>query len=173
MKILHLLKVFVLALCIASCSDDDNDSSPPLHDNPGMVATINGGTFNDYNFTDGTYLVSSGTNGNTMKIDIADTSGNQVTLFLNGTGGFSSGTVKQMGNMDSDNFVTYSLIRQSNPQLSYFSASGNVTITENRTHPTETGIKIISGTFNISATTTDNAHSTFLIGSFTELEYED
>ncbi|WP_152487234.1 hypothetical protein [Winogradskyella psychrotolerans] len=173
MKTLHLLKIFVLLLCMTSCSDDDNDNSPPLNENPGMVATINGGTFNDYNFTDGTYLISSGTNGNTMSINIADTSGNQVTLFLNGTGGFSSGTVKEMGDIDSNNFVTHGIIRQANPQISYYSTSGNVTITEDRTHPTETGIRIISGTFNISATTLDNANTTVLIGSFTELEYED
>ncbi|MBU2927854.1 hypothetical protein [Winogradskyella psychrotolerans] len=172
MKHLHLLQIFVLALFMMSCSDDDNDSTQPLNDNPGMAATINGGTFNDYTFTDGTYNISLGTNGNTMSIDIADLSGNQVTLFLNGTGDFDSGTVKTMGDIDSNNFITYALIRQASPQNSYYSSSGNVTITSNRAHPTETGIRLISGDFDITASTLDDANTTTLIGSFTELEYE-
>lgn len=170
MKHLHLVKVFVLALFVISCSDDSYSVS--LSDEPGMEATINGGTFNNFIFTDGAYQASLNTN-NTMSIEIADADGNQLSLFLNGTDGFGAGIVKNMGDIDSNNFITYALIRTSSPQISYYSASGNVTISENRYHPTENGIRLISGTFNITASTLDGTNTTSMVGSFTELEYED
>ncbi len=82
-------------------------------------------------------------------------------------------TVKTMGNVDANNFVTYGLIRQSQPQISYYSSSGNVTITNNREHPTESGHRLISGSFNIMATSLDATNTTSLIGSFSELDYVD
>ncbi|WP_179021695.1 hypothetical protein [Winogradskyella forsetii] len=173
MKNLHLLQIFVLTLFMLSCSaDDSNSDSAPLSDEPGMVATIDGGTFNNFLFTDGAYQASLGTN-DTMSIDIADALGNQVSLFLNGTNGFGADIVKNMGNIDSNNFMTYALIRPSSPQISYYSSSGNVTISENRSHPTTSGIRLISGTFNITASTLDGTNTTSMVGSFTELEYED
>jgi hypothetical protein len=79
-----------------------------------------------------------------------------------------------MGDTDSNNFTNYVLIRQlSSTQLQYFSTSGNVTITENRAHPTEANTRLISGTFNITATTLDATNTTSMTGSFIELEYQD
>lgn len=173
MKNLRFTQIFIFSLFILSCSSDDNgDSDEPLNENPGITATIDGGTYNDYTYTDGIYEITYSETNSTMSINAADTTGDQITLFLNSTGGFSSDTVKIMGNADTNNYITYVLIRQSSTQKSYYSSSGNVTITENRNHPTESGIRLVSGTFSISATATDNDDSTTFIGSFTELEYE-
>jgi len=158
-----------------SCDkDDDNDNNEPISGDPGITANINGGTYNNYTFTDGIYQVTLGTNSPTMSIDAADIFGDQITIFLNGTGGFESGAVKNMGNIDSNNFTTYVNIRQqSSTQISYFSTSGNVSIVENKAHPTEAGKRLISGSFNVTATSISGDNTTVMTGSFTELEYDD
>ncbi|WP_296316249.1 hypothetical protein [Winogradskyella sp. UBA3174] len=172
MKDLQLLTILFFSVITLSCNkDENNDNLPPQQET--FEATINGGTYDNYSFTIGAYQITKGTNGNTLSIDIADPNGDMVTLFLNGDGGFSSNTVKPMGGIDSNNFVTYGLIRQSNPQLSYFSSSGNVTITNNREHPTELGHRLISGTFSITATSSDGLNTTSMTGSFIELNYVD
>ena len=174
MKNLRLLQIFVFAIFMMSCDKDDgNDNNEPLSGDPGITANINGGSYSNYTFTDGIYQITLGTYGTTMSIDTADIIGDQITLFLNGTGGFESGTVKNMGDMDSNNFTTYVNIRQSSTQISYFSTSGNVTIIENRAHPTEAGTRLISGTFNVSAASITDDNTTVMTGSFTELEYVD
>lgn len=175
MKNLRLLQMFVFVLCIVSCEkDDSNDDQSPLSDNPGMTATINGGTYSNYAFKDGIYQVTTNANGNTMSINAADFNGDQVTLFLNATGGFSAGAVKNMGELDDNNFTNYVTIRQqSSTQISYMSTSGNVKISQNRAHPTEAGTRLISGTFNISAASTTDENATVMTGSFTELEYQE
>lgn len=178
MKNLRLLQIFVFAIVMISCNKDDdnanNNDNEPLSEEPGISANINGGTYSNYTFTDAIYLITLGTNSPTMSIDAADTFGDQMTIFLNGTEGFEAGTVKNMGNIDSNNFTTYVNIRQlSSTQISYFSTSGNVTIIENRSHPTEEGKRLISGTFNVSATSISGDNTTVMTGSFTELEYVD
>lgn len=174
MKNLRLLSIFAFALFMLSCDkDEDNNDNAPLSGDPGITATINGGTYSNYAFSDVIYQVSLATN-NTMTISAGDVDGDQITLFLNSTGGFGAGTVKTMGAMDSNNFINYVLIRQlSSTQLQYFSTSGNVTITENRVHPTEANKRLISGTFSVTAATQDAANTTSMTGSFIELEYQD
>ncbi len=175
MKNLRLLQMFVFVLCIVSCDkDDNNDDQSPLSDDPGITATIDGGSYSNYAFKDGIYQITTGANGNTMSINAADVNGDQVTLFLNATGGFSAGVVKTMGALDDNNFTNYVNIRQqSSTQISYMSTAGNVKITKNRVHPTEAGMRLISGTFNITATSTSDANTTEMTGSFTELEYQE
>lgn len=175
MKNLRLLQFFVFAIFMMSCDkDDNNDNIEPLSGDPGIAANINGGSFSNYTFTDAIYQITLGTNGTTMSIDAGDINGDQITLFLNGTGGFEPGTVKNMGDLDSNNFTNFVNIRQlSSTQISYFSTSGNVTIIENRSHPTEAGTRLISGTFNVTADSTTDDHTTVMTGSFTELEYVD
>lgn len=173
MKNLRLLQMFVFVLCIVSCEkDDSNDDQSPLSDNPGITATINGGTYSNYSFIDGIYQITLGAT-NTMSVDVADVNGDQVTLFLNAAGGFNAGAIKNMGESDDNNFTNYVNIRQqSSTQISYMSTSGNVKITENRAHPTEAGKRLISGTFDISALSTSDANTTEMTGSFTELEFQ-
>lgn len=170
MKNLRLLQILFLSLVIFSCDSEDDSNGSPVQEQ-GIVATIDGGTYNNYSFTDGVYSV---TKGSTISIEAADSNGDNLTLFLNGTGGFSKGTVKQMGDNDSNNFKTYVLIRQQETQLSYFALeTGNITITNNRKHPTESGIRLISGTFSVTATSTVDNHTATMNGTFTELEYND
>ena len=173
MKNLHLF-LTVLALFIFSCSSDNENSSStlPISESQGINASINGGSFNNYNFSDSIYQVTKGAN-NTISIDASDTNGNQITLFLNSTGGFSSGTIKDMGDIDSNNFVTYILLRQGNPEVSYFSSTGTVTITKNRAHPTDSGLQLLSGTFEITANPINDPTTITIAGSFVELEFED
>ncbi len=170
MKNLHLLTILFLSILTVSCSKDESNVDTSAQEEA-FQATINGGTYSDYPFTMGAYQITK--NGNTLSIDVVDINGEMVTLFLNGNGGFGSDTVKAMGNIDSSNFVTYGLIRQSEPQISYYSSSGNVTITNNREHPTESGRRLISGTFTITATSIDNSNTTAMTGSFVELDYTD
>lgn len=171
MKNLHLLSIVFLTILTFSCTKDDSNDSPSAQEEA-FQATINGGTYSNYAFTMGAYQATKASNG-TLSLDISDLNGEMITLFLNGNGGFGSDTVKTMGNMDANNFVTYGLIRQSDPQISYYSSGGNVTITNNREHPTESGHRLISGTFSITATTLDSSNTTAMTGSFTELDYAD
>ena len=171
MKNLHLL-LTILTVFIFSCSsDDDNNSTTPVAENQGISAIINGSTFNNYNFSDSIYQLTKGTN-NTMTLNAGDTDGNQITLFLNSTGGFNSGTIKNMGDIDSNNFVTYILLRQNNPETSYFSSTGNLTITENRAHPTDSGLQLLSGSFEITANPVNDPTTITITGIFLELEFE-
>nr|WP_321232476.1 hypothetical protein [uncultured Psychroserpens sp.] len=170
MKNLQFIFILALSIMMLSCDKDDSNDNPPLEGTE-FQATINGGTFSNYSFIIGVYEITKGTNGNTLSIDIGDVNGEQITLFLNGTDGFNSGTVKQMGNIDSNNFVTYALIRQQEPEISYFSSVGTVTITKNIAHPSEVGRRLISGSFNITAASIDDSNELSLTGSFTELEY--
>jgi hypothetical protein len=168
MKNLHLLTILFLSILTISCSKDESNADTSAQEEA-FQATINGGAYSDYPFIMGAYQVTK--NSNTLSIDVVDTNGEMVTLFLNGNGGFGSDTVKTMGNIDSSNFVTYGLIRQSQPQISYYSSSGNVTITNNREHPSVSGHGLISGTFTIVATSLDNSNTTTMTGSFIELDY--
>ena len=174
MKNLHFITLFLLSIITLSCnSDDDNGNDNPPAQDAAFQAEINGGTYSNYAFIVGIYEITKGTNGNTLSIDIADINGELVTIFLNGTGGFGSGTVKEMGNIDSDNFTNYILIRQKQPSISYYSSSGQVTITNNREHPEKPGHRLISGNFSMTAASVDGNHTTSMSGSFTELEYQD
>ncbi len=172
MKNVFLFALSFVTLCSISCSSDDDtaETNPPAGVSA-FQATIDGGTYSNYTYALGVYEVVKGTNGNTLSINTGDINGDMITLFLNGTGGFDSGTVKEMGNVDSDEFNTFASIRQANSQITYFSTSGNVTITTNRAHPTETGHRLISGSFSITASSVDGSNSTSMSGSFTELDF--
>ncbi|MEO6348650.1 MAG: hypothetical protein ABIO60_12155 [Aquaticitalea sp.] len=171
MKNLHFIRILFLSVIVLSCNKDDNNDNPPAEESA-FQATINGGTFSNYALTLGVYQITKGTNGNTLSIDIGDINGNMINLFLNGNGGFGTGVVKQMGDIDSNNFMNNVVIRQQQ-QATYYSSGGNVTITKNREHPTESGKRLISGTFTINASSIDGTQSTSMSGSFTELEYVD
>ena len=169
MKSLRLIYTLFLSMIIMSCSSDDvnNDAS----EGPEFQATINGGTFSNYSFKLGVYDVVKGTNGTTLKIIMADKNGKQITLFLNSSGGFKSGAVKQMGDVDSDKFRTYVEIKDNQPSAQYFSQSGSLKITNNREHPSNSQKSLISAEFNIVASTIDGKTSITMKGSFNDLEF--
>jgi len=178
MKNLQVIAFFILSIITLSCSKDDDESNDNNNNNgpaqtPEFQAEINGGTFSNYTYTIGVYEVIKSANNNTLSINTADSNGRLITLFLNETGGFSSSTVKEMGNRDSNDFTTFASIREQETQTNYFSTSGSVTITTNRVHPSETGHRLISGNFTIDASTADGMNSATMTGSFTELDYID
>lgn len=175
MKNLQIFNVLFIALLTLSCSkDDDNQNSDSQTEaqEPKFQATINGGSFTNYPFELGVYEITRGTNGNTISINVADTQGQSINLFLNGTDGFSNGTVKEIGNIDSDDFTTHAVIRDQQAVITYFSSSGSITVTNNRAHPSKSGYRLISGNYSIMASSIDNVNTTELTGSFTELEFE-
>lgn len=174
MKNVCILALSLVTFFTLSCSGDDDsiDNNTPAGESV-FQATINGGSYSNYEYSLGVYEVVKGTNGNTLSINTGDRNGDMVNLFLNGTGGFDSGTIKEMGNIDSDNFTTFASIRQADSQITYFSTSGSVTITTNREHPTETGHRLLSGNFSITASSIDGTNTTSMLGSFTELDFVD
>lgn len=172
MKHLQLLTILFLSMIILSCEKDENNDNPQAQEEM-FQALINGDNYSNYDFVLGVYQITKGTNGNTLSLDFADSNGEMITLFLNGTGGFETGTIKSMGNVDANSFQTYALVRQAQPQLSYFSSTGNVTITNHREHPTEAGARLISGNFTIEAASTDGLNTLVMSGSFLDLEYMD
>lgn len=167
-----MIPILFLSMLAFSCSKDDNNDNTPAGDSA-FQAALNGGTYSNYEFKMGVYEITKA--NNTLSIDIGDTNGTMVNLFLNGTDGFGAGTVKQMQNVASDNFTTNAVIRQPNQpqQITYFSSAGNVTITGNRENPEKSGHRLISGTFDITAGTIDGTNVTTLKGLFTELDYVD
>lgn len=168
MKNLQLFCVLFLSMIVLSCSKDDSNDNAPAGETE-FQATLNGGTYSNYAFTLGVYEITKGTNG-TLSIDIGDPNGNLITLFLNGNGGFGAGVIKQIGNVDENNFTTHAVIRQPQ-QITYFSSTGTIKITNNREHPTKAGHRLISGTFDVTASTIDGTNVTTLTGSFNELDY--
>lgn len=172
MKNLQILKILLLSLIVLSCSKDNDDNETLAAQDPAVAATINGGTYANYPFSLGVYSITTGTTSNTLSIDFADTSGNAINLFLNESGGFGPGVVKEIGNVDSNSFMTNAIIRDPQSQNTYFSSNGSITITNNRSHPTNAGHQLISGTFSFSASTLDNSNTATVTGSFTELDYE-
>ncbi|MBO3099108.1 hypothetical protein [Gelidibacter pelagius] len=169
MKNLRLIYILFFSLSFMSCSSDDAINDPS--EGPQFQATINGGTFSNYSFKLGAYEAVKGSNGNTLRITMADKSGKQITLFLNNTGGFNKGTVKQMGDVDSDKFRTYVEIKDNQPSAQYFSQSGNLKITNNREHTSNSQKSLISGEFDIVASTIDGTISVTMKGSFSDLEF--
>jgi hypothetical protein len=169
MKNLHFLSVLLVFTILSCSSDNETTNNAPPDEN--FQAVINGNLYSNFTFDLGVYDITKNASNNTLTIDIADTSGNMITLFLNETGGFGTGTVKQMGNTDINNFRTFGLIRQPNPQVSYFSNSGSLTITNNREHPTEAGQRLISASFNITTASTDGINSATMTGTFTDFKY--
>lgn len=167
MKNLRVICILFVSLLTVSCSSDDPNETPV--EGPAVQATLHGGTFSNYNFKLGVYEVAKGTNGNTLNINLSDKNGKMITLFLNSSGGFTSGTVKQINDVDSGKFKTNAVIRDG--QVSYFSSKGSIKITHNRDHPTNAEQRMISGEFNIDASTIDQTQSTTIKGTFVDLVY--
>ena len=169
MRSLHTIAVLLFSMFFLSCSSSDDTNDPV--EGPTSQATINGGTFSNYVFKLGVYEVVKNKKNNTLNIEMADKNGKKITLFLNSTDGFESGTIKQMGNVDSEKFSTYAWIRDVQPQASYYSNSGTLKITNNRENPSNSKQNIISGAFEITAYSEDLEKNTTMKGSFTDLVY--
>ncbi|MEM1001313.1 MAG: hypothetical protein AAGH46_01540 [Bacteroidota bacterium] len=176
MKDLRLSIGFIACLLIFACESEDSQdlqTPPTLSDDPGVSVIINGDSYSNYNFNDAVYQISK-PNPNALHIQAGDENGDQIDLFLNGTGGFSNGAIKEIGNTDENNFMTYALVRQADTQLNYFATtSGQVVIQSNETHPSKEGFRLISGSISLSASTQDALNTLTVVGTFTDLEYQE
>lgn len=164
LKAICLLFVFLVVL---SCSkNDDSDSGEAV--TPTFTATITGGSFGNYSSTLGFH--SSNSSDGTLTIAITDANNHIIRIFLNATGGLSNGVVKQIGDVDSNGFATTVTIRDQDAQITYNSTSGSISISGNREHPDESGRRLISGNFTITAST-NTGEEVMMTGNFTNIDY--
>ena len=149
MRHLKSIGILCLTLLTLSCSkDDDSNSDAP---EAAFTAAINGGSFSNYTANLGFYDASS--SQGTLTISITDDNNNIIRIFVNSTGGLSGGVVKQVGDVDSNGFGTNVTIRDQAAQITYSSIDGSVTISHNVAHPDNDIQRLVSGSFNITATT--------------------
>ncbi|MEZ4794006.1 MAG: hypothetical protein R2773_00745 [Flavobacteriaceae bacterium] len=147
MKPLKTLSILVITLTlIISCSkkDDGSDTDGASE----FSATLNGGTYNNFSATLGSYTSSS---ANGLTIAVVDANGNTIRLFMNTTGGFNSGATKEVGNIDGNGFQTSALFRDANTQIIYNAVSGSLSITQNKESNNDSNSRVLSGTFNVTA----------------------
>ncbi|MCB0458133.1 MAG: hypothetical protein KDC91_10355 [Flavobacteriaceae bacterium] len=158
LKTLSLLFITVTFVYSCSKNNDDNDSDATAE----FSATINGGTYNNFQASLGSYSADS---SNGLTIAVVDDSGNTIRLFMNSTGGFSSGVIKEVGNIDDNGFQTSALFRDTNTQVIYNSISGNIKITQNKESNTDPNNRVVTGTFNVTANVNTGTTIT-MVGTF-------
>jgi hypothetical protein len=166
MKNLTHLFVIALVLTLFACSKSDDDGGSTAEE-ASYTATIDGGAFSNFTSTLGYY--SPNFNGNGLTLAIVDQNTNTIRIFLNKTGGYSSGVVKTVGNADGDGFITGVIIRSDETQQIYNSTEGNITIT-NHFVDSDTEQDVISGTISVTATTNTGTEVT-LSGEFRDFSY--
>ena len=169
MKHLKILTLLFISVVIMSCSKSDSEEENPA-DNATFNVSINGSSFNNYNATLGFYVAEIGISGNSLGINVTDSNNNVINLFLNASGGLASGTTKQIGDVDADNFATSAVIRDQVAQVTYYGSSGSITITKSIENPSDSDYRLISGTFNITAPG-NNSTTVTMTGSFSDFEY--
>lgn len=165
MKTLKILCILFFSLLINSCSNnsDDGGSAPEAS----FTGIINGGPFENYTATLGSYSTDSSLG---LNLAILDANGNTIRLFMNKTGGLAEGTIKVMGNIDDEGFVTNALVHHPDSQTTFNASEGNITISENRATPGEEYSNIISGNFTLLLNN-NNGTSITLNGTFNNFEY--
>ena len=167
MKILKTLSILFFSLLIISCSskdDDDDGGSAPAASFTGI---INGGPFENYTAKLGSYSTDPSVG---LTLAVIDANGNTIRIFMNQTGGLSAGTVKQMGNVDNDGFITSALVHHADSQTTFNASEGNITISENRATPGEENSNIISGSYTLKLNDNVGTNVT-LNGTFNNFEY--
>ncbi len=167
MKNLKTLSILFLLVLATSCSKKDDDGGGGSPGEAEFNATINGGGFNNYSSNLGSYSTDT-SSGTGLTIAVTDANLNVIRFFLNNSGGFDSGVIKEIGNGSQSS----ALFRDQAENITYNGSDGSISITENRTNPEgDDSSRIISGTFNI--TTSDNLGTTIvtLSGSFKDFQY--
>lgn len=160
MKNLKTLCILFLSVLIISCSkkDDDSEQSAP---EASFSGTINGGPFTNYTAKLGSYSTDPSVG---LTLAVIDANGNTIRLFMNQTGGLSAGIIKEIGNVDTDGFVTSAVVHHAESQTTFYASEGSISITENRATPGEEDSNIISGSYTltlISGGTTITLNGTF------------
>ncbi len=169
MKTLKTICILFLSVLIISCSKkDDGDDGGGSAGEPEFNATINGGSFgSNYNVELGSYAADS---NNGVTIAVTDSNLNIIRVFMNMTGGFGSGILKEIGNVDDNGFVTNVIIRDQAAMITYNSTTGNIGITEDKENPENEGGRLISGNFTVTATI-NTGESVTMTGSFKNIAY--
>tara|TARA_R110002124_G_C8974716_1_gene515953 strand:- start:113326 stop:113838 length:513 start_codon:yes stop_codon:yes gene_type:complete len=168
MKTLKTLTILLLTLAIVSCNKDDGDSVGQTDPEVRFNATINGGTFTNYNSTLGFY--DAGSSDGTLTLNITDANNNVIRIFLNSTDGLNGGVVKEVNNVDPNNFVTQVVIRDQAAMITYNSISGTITILESLVSAEDPDYRLVTGGFNIVASTNTGGDVT-MIGNFEYFKY--
>jgi len=166
MKNLKSISLLLLTVLLLACSKDDDSSNGAPE--AAFTAAINGGSFSNYTANLGFYDASS-TQG-TLTISITDDNNNIIRIFVNSTGGLSGGVVKQVGDVDSNGFGTNVTIRDQAAQITYSSIDGSVTISRNVANPDDEQQRLVSGSFNITASTNTGTTVT-MTGSYENIAF--
>ncbi|MEZ4859512.1 MAG: hypothetical protein R2781_11950 [Flavobacteriaceae bacterium] len=148
MKNLKTISILCLAFLVLSCSKKEDDGGGDSDPTAEFTATINGGPYNNFAATLGSYFADS---ANGLTIAVVDANSNTIRLFMNSTGGFNSGVIKQIGNIDSSGFQTSALFRDADTQIIYNSISGSITISQNNESNNDPSNRVVTGTFTITA----------------------
>lgn len=163
MKHLKIITVVFMSMLVLSCSGDDDsggggDSDPVVQ----FSATINGSGYTNYLATLGS-VTADGDVG--LTIVLTDSNNNIVRIFMNNTGGFNSGVVKKIGNVDGDGFGTNALFRDQGTQITYNSSVGSITIFENVQSNIDPSNRLVTGNFDIIANV-NTGETITIIGTF-------
>lgn len=169
MKTLKTISILFLSVLIISCSkkDDDGGGSAPEEE---FSATINGGGFGSNYASRLGFYSSDYSDDIGLTLAITDANANIVRLFLNQTGGFGSGITKVIGDVGPNGLVTNVIIRDQTNQVTYNATEGGINITENKANPESEDGRLISGNFNITATSGAGPTIT-MSGSFKNFAY--
>lgn len=166
MKTLKTLSILFFSLLTISCSKDDGGDDGGGSGEPAFSASVDGGPFANYSAIYSSYSADDAVG---VTFTVFDQDMNSYRFFLNGTGGYGSGTVKEIGNVDSDGFFTNVTVRHDESlQVFMASSDGTITITENVVNDDDRNI--ISGTFSFMANTNVGVDIT-VSGTFENFEY--
>ncbi len=103
-------------------------------------------------------------------MNITDANNNVIRIFLNSTDGLNGGVVKEVNNVDPNNFVTQVVIRDQAAMITYNSISGTITILESLVSAEDPDYRLVTGGFNIVASTNTGGDVT-MIGNFEYFKY--
>ncbi len=167
MKNLRILCILFLSVLIISCSKKDDDEGEGSAPAASFTGIINGGPFANYTAKLGSYSTDPSVG---LTLAVLDADGNTIRLFMNQTGGLSAGTIKEIGNVDNDGFITSALVHHADSQTTFNASEGNISISENRATPGDEDSNIISGSYTM--TLNDNVGTSLTLnGTFNNFEY--
>jgi len=171
MKNLKLMMLIVLSITLFSCNknDEGSDDGEIIPRNVDFQATINGGTFTDYQSVLDSYFASS-TEG-TLTIAVTDTNTNIVRLFINDTNGLNTGSVNMIGDESGQGFITTAIVRDQANKVTYTSVSGSISILENVIDADDNDISYVTSSFEIILNSETSADPVTLNGVFEDVRF--
>ena len=146
MKNLKSLLFVLLIICFFSCSDDGNEDAT-LPEEPAFSATLNGATFS--NFQSELATVSAESVGANLTITVTDKEMNLFRFFISDISDLDSGSVIEIGDINSEGQFTNVTIRDQANQVTYNAISGEITITNSRIDSSDEDINLVDGFFEL------------------------